>query len=95
MVEKKTGLFIGFVGLHHISGMPEVNLGYLLARSSWGNGHGIEACHPVMKFGTETARLSPIVGVTHPDNTHKGHTELLLRKTIGPWSGFKPKKRGR
>jgi ribosomal-protein-alanine N-acetyltransferase len=68
VVERKTDSFIGFVGLHHISWMSEVNLGYLLARSAWGKGYGTEAARAALEFGLQTAGLKQIVGITHPDN---------------------------
>jgi len=68
VVDRSTGKFIGFTGLHHISGMNEVNLGYLLTYSVWGRGYGTEACRAAIQFGLETAKLKQIVGVTHPDN---------------------------
>ncbi len=79
VVERSSGRFIGFAGLHFISGMPEVNLGYLLASSVWGRGYGTQACRAVVRFGFETAQLEKIVGVTHPDN----HASIRVLEKLG------------
>lgn len=68
VVEKSSGRFLGFCGLHDISGMSEVNVGYLLGSPFWGRGYGTEACRRAIRFGFDEARLPLIVGVTHPDN---------------------------
>lgn len=69
VVDKNSKRFIGFAGLHYITGMSEVNLGYFLTRSAWGGGLGTEACRAVLDFGFNTAGLDLVVGVTHPGNS--------------------------
>ena len=68
LVDKRTGTMIGFCGLHHISGMDEVNLGFLIDRAFWGKGLATEAGAAALRFGFETAGLGLIVGTTAPDN---------------------------
>jgi ribosomal-protein-alanine N-acetyltransferase len=77
VVEKTSGRYMGFCGLHFISGMREVNLGYLLAKEFWGRGYATEACRAAVRFGFETAALGLIIGVTHPDN---GASIRVLKK---------------
>lgn len=68
VVEKSSGRFLGFCGLHYISDMAEVNVGYFLHRSAWGSGYGTESARRSIQFGFETAGLDFIVAVAHPDN---------------------------
>lgn len=77
--DRANNKFIGFVGLHHITGMAEVNLGYLLARSVWGRGYATEACLAALNFGFNSAGLKRIVGVTHPEN----HASVRVLEKIG------------
>src|SRR5215204_5460027 len=48
VVEGATGELIGFSGLHHIAGMPEVNVGYALEQTRWGLGYASEVCRGVI-----------------------------------------------
>lgn len=77
VTENSSGRFIGFCGLHYITGMDEVNLGYLLNRSYWGKGYATEACFASLNFGFEKRGLSQVVATTDPKN---GASLRLLEK---------------
>jgi len=68
VIKKEDNTLIGFCGLHHISNMPEVNLGFVLDKATWGKGYATEAALASLSFGFEKCHLSQIVGVTDPDN---------------------------
>jgi RimJ/RimL family protein N-acetyltransferase len=64
--------FIGFVGLNrprfnaHFT--PAVEVGWRLARASWGNGYATEAAAAALSFGFEQLDLGEIVSFTAPVN---------------------------
>jgi RimJ/RimL family protein N-acetyltransferase len=64
--------FIGFVGLGYIDFpahfTPCVEIGWRLARSSWGQGYATEAAHAALRHGFEQAGLEEIVSFTVPHN---------------------------
>ena len=65
----KTDLkIIGFGGLHYISNMEEVNIGYAFKRSFWVIGLAFEACKAILRFGLQTLIFPKIVAVIWPDN---------------------------
>jgi RimJ/RimL family protein N-acetyltransferase len=68
VVEQATGALIGFAGLHHIAGMPEVNVGYAFEKSRWGHGYGTDVCQALIAYGFERLRLPEIVAVIAPQN---------------------------
>lgn len=64
--------FIGFVGLRYIDFdlpfAPAVEIGWRLARASWGKGYATEGALAALKFGFEILRLKEIVSFTSEIN---------------------------
>lgn len=64
--------FIGFVGLVHVvldtHFTPAVEIGWRLARSSWGQGYATEAAREACRVAFEELRLPEIVSFTVPAN---------------------------
>jgi ribosomal-protein-alanine N-acetyltransferase len=67
-VERRTGVLAGRVGLQRLDGGPEVELGYILARSFWGTGLATEAGAASLRFGFEEAGLERVVAIANPAN---------------------------
>lgn len=59
---------IGFGGLHYISNMKEVNIGYAFKKPMWGNGFGFEACKEILRVGFTELEFRRVVAVIWPDN---------------------------
>ena len=68
MWEKEKSRLIGFCGLHYISNMPEVNIGYAFEKSRWRLGYGYEATTAILSFGFNQIGLNEIVAVIVPEN---------------------------
>lgn len=68
VVSKPEGRVIGFSGLHHITDMAEVNIGYALEQAQWRRGLGREVCRLVLAHGFDRLGLSQIVAVIDPRN---------------------------
>ncbi len=66
--DKSSGHLIGYGGLHYISDMVEVNLGYAFAQSVWRRSYALESCQAILKFVFEELNLSEIVAVIWPEN---------------------------
>ena len=51
--------------------MPEgdVEVGYFLKRSAWGNGYATEACRRIVRFAFEDSPLDEVVATFDPGNT--------------------------
>ena len=59
---------IGWNGLQFLPETGEVEIGYLLSRSYWGNGFATEGAKAGLKFGFEAFSLDRIIALVHPEN---------------------------
>jgi RimJ/RimL family protein N-acetyltransferase len=68
---KSTGEFLGECGLvvQMVDGTPEIELGYSIKRSHWGQGFATEAAFAVRDHAIEVLGLRRLVSIIHPDNT--------------------------
>jgi RimJ/RimL family protein N-acetyltransferase len=55
----------------------DIEVGYILKRSAWGNGYATEACRRLVQFAFEETELDEIVAVTDPRNAA---SQEVLRK---------------
>lgn len=71
--EKKSGNFIGYVGLHHtqLSFMTEeiVEIGWRLKRKFWGRGYATEAAKACLEYAFNRLQLPEIYSFTAEINT--------------------------
>jgi len=81
VVEESTQQVIGICGLHFIEKMTEVNLGYVLQRSSHKRGYAIEASRAALEYGLNTMGLGRIVAVIDPANTASRRVAERLEMT--------------
>lgn len=65
---KETSEFIGFCGLKRLTESQEVDLGYRLKRSHWGQGLATEACRACIDFGFRTLGLDELCAFVLPAN---------------------------
>jgi RimJ/RimL family protein N-acetyltransferase len=85
-VEKQSGRLIGLCGLHYLSGMAEVNIGYAFEKSRWRQGFGFEACRAALDFGFQRLGLDTIVAVIWPDN--RASIKLAEKLGLEFWKAF-------
>ncbi len=74
--EKATGNFIGQCGLQCLEGRPDssdIELAFVIKRSSWGKGYATEAAEAVVGYGFLDVGLERIVAVTMKDNLSSQH----------------------
>ena len=68
-LERATGQLVGEVGLQLLEGEgPEVEVGWCLARGTWGRGLATEAAEAWLRTGFEELGLDRIVAVVLPGN---------------------------
>lgn len=68
VVEKETGLLVGDVGFAWYDPPDEVELGYTLARDSWGKGYATEAARACLQAGVEHLHVNRIVSLVDERN---------------------------
>jgi RimJ/RimL family protein N-acetyltransferase len=67
-VLKASGEVVGFAGLKRLDDLGEVDLGYRLLRSVWGQGLATEASRAIVQYGFERLLLERILGLVDPAN---------------------------
>jgi RimJ/RimL family protein N-acetyltransferase len=84
--EPAPGLFIGFVGIGHPAYLPELahrpELGWRLARDSWGRGLATEAAAAVCEEAFGRLGLAELISVIHPDNEASRRVATKVGMTI-------------
>jgi RimJ/RimL family protein N-acetyltransferase len=68
IIHKEDQRLIGHCGLKFLENTTEVQVGYLLLQSYWGQGLGTEAAWAALKYGFEVIRLPRIVAIAKPEN---------------------------
>jgi ribosomal-protein-alanine N-acetyltransferase len=69
VTEKTTGTLLGQCGLRFLPELQEVEVLYLLARASGGQGLASEAAAAALAYGFGQAHLERIIALTKPENT--------------------------
>ena len=65
---KRTGEFVGRIGLNNPEGWPGLEVGWALARQHWGHGYATEGGRAAMEHAFESLGINHIISVIHPDN---------------------------
>jgi RimJ/RimL family protein N-acetyltransferase len=78
--------FIGFVGIGHPAYLPELahrpELGWRLARGSWGRGLATEAAAAVREDAFGRLGLAELISIIHPDNEASRRVATKVGMTI-------------
>jgi RimJ/RimL family protein N-acetyltransferase len=91
VIERSTGDLIGDAGLHPLGGRgPDVELGYTLARASWGRGYATEAGAALVAHAFDALAAPRVMAQVEPENLASRHvleklgmTERGVRLTYG------------
>ena len=71
VVEQSSRNVIGYCGLFYfpdIDGQPEIEIGYRLARSTWGQGYATEAACSVRDFAFTALGIKRLIAMIDPSN---------------------------
>lgn len=79
VVERATSEFVGRVGLHSPEGWPDRELGWTIARKSWGKGYASEAARASIAHAFGVLGWTHLVSLIHPDN----HRSARLAERLG------------
>jgi [ribosomal protein S5]-alanine N-acetyltransferase len=82
VVEKRSPNVIGYCGLFFfpdVNGQPEVEIGYRLARSAWGQGYATEAAGAVRDFAFVSLNIKRLIAMIDPSNS----ASIRVAKKIG------------
>ncbi len=71
--DKADGEIIGFCGLQPLDGTLEIEIGWWLVRSRWGQGLATEAAREALRHAFERAALERIVAIAQPTNRASIH----------------------
>ena len=77
LVLRETGAVIGFCGLVHPGGQPEVEIKYALLRAHWGRGLATEAVRGTLAYGARTFGMTEVIATVAPGNLA---SQRVLRK---------------
>jgi RimJ/RimL family protein N-acetyltransferase len=79
---KRSQTFIGRAGLWYPEGWPELEVGWTLARSAWGEGYATEAGREAMRWGFEDRGLDRIGSVIAVDNARSRAVAVRLGMSL-------------
>jgi RimJ/RimL family protein N-acetyltransferase len=71
VIEQSSGELIGYCGLFYfpdINGRPEIEIGYRLARASWGRGYATEAVIAARDHAFATLGITRLIALIDPAN---------------------------
>ena len=77
VVEKSSGKFIGRVGPNYPEGWPTTEIGWSLARESWGKGYATEAARVTMDYAFTVLRWARAISLIAPDNVRSAQSHYV------------------
>lgn len=66
--ERASGALVGEVGLQFLEGGPDVEIGWVIDRGSWGQGYATEAASAWLDVGFSALELERVIAVILPAN---------------------------
>ena len=83
--ERASARLVGRVGFLDPPGWPGCELGWLLARSAWGQGYAFEAARAARDYGRDALGLTDLISLIRPDNRRS----IALAQRLGAVAGEK------
>ncbi len=66
--DREDGGFLGWAGLQHLEGGPDVELAYYLGRRAWGRGLATELARALVAHARDELGLPRVLAVVRPEN---------------------------
>jgi RimJ/RimL family protein N-acetyltransferase len=79
---KQSGRFIGRCGAWYPEGWPELEIGWTLARDSWGEGYATEAGRAAMTWAFDSLGLERVASVVDVDNARSRAVAVRLGMSL-------------
>lgn len=86
LVEVASGLVMGFAGLVHPGGQPEVEIKYALRRTHWGRGFASEVVTELLAYGARAHGLQRIIATVAAGNVASQRVLAKAGMGIPYWS---------
>ncbi|MFN2577324.1 MAG: GNAT family N-acetyltransferase [Pyrinomonadaceae bacterium] len=80
--EKSTGTLVGRIGFMHPAGWPGFELGWTLARESWGKGYATEGAGRAMEYAFNEMRRERLISLIAQDNINSIKVAERLGETV-------------
>lgn len=92
--EKSTGRLVGRIGLIYPTGWPGFELGWTLARDSWGKGYATEGARRALEYAFTELNRNHVISLIDPENVNsikvaerlgekiEGETELMGKQVM-------------
>ena len=69
VVERESGLVVGFSGLAHPGGQAEPEIKYALRREFWGRGLATEVVCAMLAYAASAFRMVEVIATISPENS--------------------------
>ncbi len=94
VVEKDTRQVIGCVGFYHWEGRSEIELGWIVRRSHWGNGFATEAAQAAIEWVWSTNITDHVISLIRPEDARSTRVaekvgQRFEQEGVEPLSGEK------
>jgi len=80
--EKSSRKLIGRIGLMNPAGWPGFELGWTLARESWGKGYATEGASRAMEYAFNVVRRDHVISCIAPENVNSIRVAERLGETV-------------
>lgn len=80
--ERATGELVGRIGLFNPEGWPGFEIGWVLAKASWGRGYATEGARRVLDHAFTDMGSDHVISLIHPDNAASIRVAERLGETI-------------
>jgi RimJ/RimL family protein N-acetyltransferase len=74
-----SGTVIGRIGIHYPEGWPDLELGWMLGKSYWGQGYATEGATASLNYAFTKMNFIKVISLIHPDNVRS----IRLAERIG------------
>ena len=85
---RDTGAFVGWYSLKYCPPTCDVEVGYRLLRSEWGQGFATEGATELVRYAFDDLGLDRVIAVTHRDNRASQHVLTKVGLTDRGWGHY-------
>jgi RimJ/RimL family protein N-acetyltransferase len=79
--DRRTGRFLGRIGLYNPEGWPGLEIGWLLDQRAWGSGLATEGATAALAYAFEVVRADHVISLIDPRNTRSIRVAEKLGET--------------
>lgn len=80
--EKASGNLVGRIGFLNPEGWPGFEIGWTLARESWGKGYATEGARRALRYAFTEMGREHVISLIHPDNRNSMRVAERLGETL-------------